>query len=106
MRINMVEEYMEFTKKIKQKLGIDLNLYKQAQMKRRLTSLRDKHGFKDFHTYYQKLNEDNMLLKEFTERITINVSEFYRNPKRWDVLKSRVFPFLIKEQQEISIWSA
>src|SRR5699024_4185816 len=53
-----------------------------------------------------KLNEDNTLLKEFTERITINVSEFYRKPKRWDVLKSRVLPFLIKEQQDISIWSA
>lgn len=46
----MEEEYIDFISRIKLKLGIDLNLYKEAQMKRRITTLRDKRGFSDFST--------------------------------------------------------
>lgn len=102
----MAKEYLQFIKQIKYKLGIDLNLYKEAQMKRRLTSLRNKRGFNSFSDYYHALEKDEILMKEFIDRLTINVSEFYRNPKRWDVLKNKVFPYLIQEQSKISIWSA
>ena len=44
----MSEQYTEFIALIKKKLGIDLSLYKEAQMKRRIISLRSKRGFKDF----------------------------------------------------------
>lgn len=70
-------DYHSFISRIYSKLGIDLSLYKEAQMKRRLTSLRNKHGFSDFSTYFHALNQDEQLLHEFTDRITINVSEFF-----------------------------
>ena len=38
-------DYEEFIVNIKRKTGIDLALYKEAQMKRRLTSLYEKRGF-------------------------------------------------------------
>src|SRR5690625_805907 len=102
----MTDEYVQFISLIKKKLGIDLNLYKEAQMKRRLTSLRDKRGFKSFIDYYQALCTDSDLMNEFIDRLTINVTEFYRNPKRWEILKNKVIPHLIKNKDEISIWSA
>ena len=49
----MLPEYEEFTQKIKKMTGIDLSLYKEAQMKRRLTSLYEKRGYKSFRDYYQ-----------------------------------------------------
>ncbi|PAV29591.1 chemotaxis protein CheR [Virgibacillus profundi] len=91
---------------IKHKLGIDLNLYKEAQMKRRLTSLRNKRGYLDFSSYYKALNKEENLLKEFVDRLTINVSEFYRNPKRWEVLKNKVLPQLLKNSNKLTLWSA
>ncbi|SHF56770.1 CheR family methyltransferase [Ornithinibacillus halophilus] len=102
----MSEEYAQFITRIKQKLGIDLTYYKEAQMKRRLTSLREKRGYRDFFTYYSALIQNNNLMDEFVDRITINVSEFYRNPKRWDVLKNDVIPTLVKNKDKLSIWSA
>ncbi|MEC5422464.1 protein-glutamate O-methyltransferase CheR [Virgibacillus sp. C22-A2] len=102
----MAEEYIDFVFRIKQKLGIDLTLYKEAQMKRRLTSLRNKRGYHDFPSYYQALNKEDVLLKEFVDRLTINVSEFYRNPKRWDVLKDTIVPLLLKQNNRLTIWSA
>lgn len=102
----MAGEYDTFVKQIKEKLRIDLSLYKEAQMKRRLTSLRNKRGYKTFTEYFEAIDQDITLLSEFVDRITINVSEFYRNPKRWEVLKSTIFPSLVENKNELSIWSA
>lgn len=102
----MNQDYDGFILRIKQLIGLDLSLYKEAQMKRRITSLRDKRGFNDFVTYYQALAQDNVLLHEFIDRLTINVSEFYRNPKRWEVLEEKTLPHLIKDKKHLTIWSA
>lgn len=102
----MVNEYALFISQIKNKLGIDLAQYKETQMKRRLTSLRNKRGYNNFSAYFKALENNNDLLEEFIDRITINVSEFYRNPKRWHVLKEKVIPELTKNRKSISIWSA
>ncbi|MBP2256381.1 CheR family methyltransferase [Virgibacillus alimentarius] len=102
----MSQEYIDFVEHIKSKLGIDLNLYKQAQMQRRITSLRNKNGYTNFPAYYKALDKSKPLLKEFIDRITINVSEFFRNVKSWETLKKDIFPFIIKDNKKISIWSA
>ncbi|WP_369335207.1 CheR family methyltransferase, partial [Domibacillus sp. 8LH] len=35
----------------------------------------------------------------------MNVSEFYRYPKRWIVLEKEIFPLLLKSTSKLSIWS-
>lgn len=102
----MSEEYSDFTLHIKKKLGVDLGLYKETQMKRRITSLRNKRGYANFHTYGLAMDKDQLLLQEFVDRLTINVSEFYRNPKRWHVLQQKILPMLVQHTKEITIWSA
>lgn len=102
----MTEDYLNFIANVKNRHGIDLTLYKEAQMKRRLTSLRDKNGYPTFDHYLSAINRDESLLEEFLDRITINVSGFYRNVKRWNVLQSFIFPQIIKNKQQLTIWSA
>jgi len=100
------DDYLTFIHKIKRKIGIDLNLYKEQQMKRRITSLRNKREFSTFDHYFQAMNTNTELLNEFLDRLTINVSEFYRNPKRWNVLNDKIVPLLLKNRDKLSIWSA
>lgn len=102
----MVQDYNQFIENIKKKTGIDLNQYKESQMKRRLTSLREKRGYKDFDSYYKGMQQDPTLFDEFLERMTINVSEFFRNPKRWEVLQDKILPRLLKENNRLKVWSA
>ncbi|WP_188453861.1 CheR family methyltransferase [Virgibacillus oceani] len=102
----MSVEYIDFISHIKRKLGIDLTLYKEAQMKRRLTSLRNKRGFASFIDYMKALDKDDVLLQEFVDRLTINVSEFYRNPKRWAKLQDNIIPDLLNSSNKLTIWSA
>lgn len=99
-------DYAMFIGKIKKKTGIDLSLYKEAQMKRRLTSLYEKRGYRNFIDYYEAIHNDKVLLEEFLDRMTINVSEFYRNAQRWDVLEKKIFPKLLVQNKKLKIWSA
>lgn len=101
-----MSDYQAFSQSIKKKTGIDLSLYKEVQMKRRLTSLRDKKGFTDFQSFYQALVADQSLMDEFLDKMTINVSEFYRNSSRWTVLEQKILPNLLKHNQKLKIWSA
>ncbi|WP_062356341.1 CheR family methyltransferase [Bacillus kwashiorkori] len=102
----MSQDYQDFIMKVKKKTGIDLALYKEAQMKRRLTSLYEKHGFSTFVEFFQAMTTDNSLYYAFLDRMTINVSEFYRNKSRWDILQAKVFPYLLENSKRLKIWSA
>jgi len=102
----MKDDYDLMKQKVHQSLKLNLSLYKEAQMKRRITTLRDKHGFRSYIDYFSACQKNAKLLEEFTEKLTINVSEFYRNPNRWDVLQKKIIPELIKNKRKITIWSA
>ncbi|MFX3674707.1 MAG: protein-glutamate O-methyltransferase CheR [Paenisporosarcina sp.] len=101
-----MQDYIKFIEQIKRKTGIDLSLYKEAQMKRRLTSLYEKKGYATFDEFFSALDLDRDLLNEFLDRMTINVSEFYRNAKRWEILQTRIFPKLLETNKTLKIWSA
>ncbi|OPA81564.1 chemotaxis protein CheR [Paenibacillus selenitireducens] len=100
------EDYIAFIRKIKEKSGIDLAQYKEAQMKRRLTTLRLKHGYTTFVSFYEAMMKDKHLFYEFLDRMTINVSEFWRNPNRWDVLRQTILPELARNNPRLKLWSA
>lgn len=104
--MNTVGDYEQFVGSIKRKTGIDLALYKEAQMKRRLTSLYEKKGYPSFLTFFDALSSNQEMMNEFLDRMTINVSEFYRNGKRWEVLEKKILPRLLKENKRLKVWSA
>lgn len=99
-------EFINFIHNIKHKTGIDLAQYKEDQMKRRLISLYKKHGYKNFGHYYEGMVNDAILLDEFLDHMTINVTEFFRNHTRWEVLQKQILPRLKSEGRKIKSWSA
>jgi chemotaxis protein methyltransferase CheR len=99
-------DFDSFMEKVYQKTGIDLRKYKRPQMERRLTSLRDKHGFKDFDSYFACISKDSRMFDEFLDRMTINVSEFFRNANRWEVLDKTILPELLRHRKHLRLWSA
>ncbi|MGV2938441.1 protein-glutamate O-methyltransferase CheR [Mesobacillus sp. LC4] len=102
----MPQDYEQFISNIYQKTGINLALYKEAQMKRRLTSLYQKKGYSSFKEFFQALDKDKQLMNEFLDRMTINVSEFFRNAKRWEVLDQSIIPELLSKNTTLKTWSA
>lgn len=86
---------------------IDLNAYKERQMKRRIDALISKNRFKGYDDYVAAIKTNKDLFEEFVNYLTINVSEFYRNPEQWRVLESDIIPALLKESgRTLKVWSA
>ncbi len=103
----MTYDYENFKTAVLQIAKIDLNAYKERQMKRRIDALIAKHDIKGYENYVQVLKTDKARFEEFVNYLTINVSEFYRNPDQWQLLDRQIIPELIgKFGKSLKIWSA
>ena len=103
----MFGDYEKFKKDVYQLTKIDLNAYKERQMKRRIDSLITKNKAKNYDEYVTMLKKDKEKFEQFVGFLTINVSEFYRNPDQWKLLEKEVFPELIEKYgNRLKIWSA
>lgn len=101
------DNYEKFKKDILQLAGIDLNSYKEKQMRRRINTLITKNNVKTYNDYVALIKKDKEKFDQFINFLTINVSEFYRNPDQWKILEGQVFPELIKKfGKNLKIWSA
>jgi chemotaxis protein methyltransferase CheR len=99
-------DYMKFLERLYREEGIDLSLYKQNQMRRRLNMTVRQAGQLSYCGFldYAKLHED--IYRRFIDRITINVSEFFRNPDKFEILEQKFLIPLLKRTQSPTIWSA
>lgn len=100
------QDFALFIKRVKDATAIDLAQYKEAQMKRRLTTLRQKHGYDTFVLFFDAMVKDKKLFYEFLDRMTINVSEFWRNPNRWEILEQKFIPDMLRSTRRLKLWSA
>lgn len=101
-----MDKYEFFKKQVYSLIGIDLSSYKEKQMKRRIESLLTRNKYLDFDDYFEGLKKDSRLLDEFINYLTINVSEFFRNPTQWEVLERDILPELMKGNNRLNIWSS
>ncbi|MCR4739284.1 MAG: protein-glutamate O-methyltransferase CheR, partial [Lachnospiraceae bacterium] len=77
------------------------------QMKRRIDTLIRKHNSTGYEDFLQKLKTDKSLFDEFINYLTINVSEFYRNPEQWDLMDKTFLPEIIgRYGKNLKVWSA
>lgn len=99
--------YEDFKKDILALTKIDLDSYKEKQMKRRIDTLITKNNINSYKEYVALIKKDEEKFEQFVNFLTINVSEFYRNPEQWEILDKNVFPALIKKfGKNLKIWSA
>ena len=64
----------------------DLNSYKEKQMRRRINTLITKNHIATYDEYVALIKKDKEKFEQFINFLTINVSEFYRNPDQWKIL--------------------
>jgi chemotaxis protein methyltransferase CheR len=98
--------YDEFRSTFLAKTGIDLDCYKGTQMERRLQTIMRRVGLSDLSAYARLLARDAARLKEFQDFLTINVSEWLRNPEKWEELKDEILPLLRRQNPRLKLWSA
>lgn len=103
----MAYDYENFKQDVYKLTNINLSLYKERQMKRRIESLMNRKGYTAFDDYFHAMQKDSALLRSFVSYLTINVSEFYRNPKQWELFEQQIIPYMKKRfGNRFHIWSA
>lgn len=100
------EEYKYLKKKINDVLNIDLSDYKSHQMRRRLDAFISRSNSPNIVSYCKTMERDQEVSQKLRDFLTINVSEFFRDPDQYEVLQKRILPELLKNNQRLNIWSA
>ena len=86
-----------FKQKLKAKTEIDLDLYKEPQMKRRINNLITRAGYKECSEYFDHVCGNKDDFAAFIEYLTINVSEFFRTPEKFSKLETDVIGRVVGE---------
>ncbi|MGC9220629.1 MAG: CheR family methyltransferase [Solirubrobacteraceae bacterium] len=105
MTTTVVDDYVEFCTLVRGLTGVDLLQYKRPQMERRLRSFYANRGVDKLTDALPILRADPMQVEQLLDRITINVSQLWRNPEQWQLLQSDVLPQLA-ERGQLRAWSA
>ncbi|MBN1267493.1 MAG: protein-glutamate O-methyltransferase CheR [Anaerolineales bacterium] len=104
--------YQNIKVRVKQLYGIDLEHYKDQQMKRRLGSWLVRSGYSDWDTYFAQIKQDEKENGRLRDYLTINVSSFFRDPERWKTMQKEILPLLYagragsRTSGEMRFWSA
>jgi chemotaxis protein methyltransferase CheR len=107
-----LETYVLVKNNIRNLLDIDLDYYKDEQMRRRLDAWLVRSGQKTWLDYFTTVRGKDDLLAKLRDYLTINVSAFFRDPDRWETLRDKIVPELLKLRPldaagpRLSIWSA
>lgn len=99
------DDYGAFVAGVLRLTRIDLEQYKRAQMERRIRSFAERRGEPDLGRYLRRLQADRDELEAFLDRITINVSQLWRHPEQFRVLRDRLLPELTAGGG-LRVWSA
>ena len=91
---------------VKDRIGIDIDAYKEAQMRRRLENFVLQRAGADTERWLAALPLDRDTLGALRDMLTINVSEFFRDAPQFSRLETTVLPKLLAERPALSIWSA
>ncbi|WP_035289797.1 protein-glutamate O-methyltransferase CheR [Clostridium sp. KNHs214] len=99
-------DLFEFEKWVFREFNIDLSAYKSNQLHRRIESLMSRVGVKSVDEYTRVLKTNPKQKEKFLDFITINVTEFFRNPEIFDELSKVLRDELLPLKRPLKIWSA
>lgn len=100
-------DYEQFVTFLRTHVGLDLDQYKRRQMERRIRAFAQRRGIDDLVAYAAIVKGDEDETNALLDRITINVSQLFRNPEQWTRLAEDIVPELARTGGgKIRAWSA
>ena len=97
--------------KIGAERGLDLGQYRRQYLERRLAARLRTLGLHSYRQYALQLDRDPAEYAQLLDTLTINVTDFFRDPTVYQAFRTRVVPALIKAKMAgrhrmIRAWSA
>ncbi len=91
--------------------GFNCEHYKEAHFRRRINVRVRATNSESYGAYLKLLKKDPQEYESLFDALTINVSEFFRNPETFRIIEKEIIPSLVKNRsglfiRSIRIWSA
>lgn len=100
-----IVELRRLTAIINDKYSYDFSNYALSSFKRRIERLYEIYKIRSIQELIDLV--DKVGFKEcFLSELTVNVTEMFRDPLMWEVLRDKVIPELLETNGEINIWHA
>ena len=101
-----IAELKKITEQVKEKYQYDFSNYAMSSFKRRIQRILELYKFPNTDFLLRKVMDDPAFFREFLSEITVNVTEMFRDPSFWRVLRDSIFPNILLNNSTISIWHA
>jgi chemotaxis protein methyltransferase CheR len=104
----ILEKIINFVQKDK---SLDLHQYRPSFIQRRIATRLRATGSKNYLDYYRLLKRDKDEVERLVHVLTIHVSEFFRDPSVFRILRHKILPSLMKRKERggqrlMRFWSA
>ncbi|TAD99349.1 MAG: protein-glutamate O-methyltransferase CheR [Bacteroidetes bacterium] len=101
-----IAELRKLTQVIKDKYDFEFKDYAMSSFKRRIKRILELYKFKTVDKLVEVLESTPEFFEEFLSEITVNVTEMFRDPTFWKVLREQIIPNILLNHDKISIWHA
>ena len=101
------DDYAKIFRKLRSSTGVDFSNYKINTIRRRITRRMVLHRTEDISDYAQIIKDSDSEVFELYKDLLINVTNFFRDPEAFVMLKTKVFPEItrgISFEKPLRIW--
>lgn len=103
------EDFILFKDLVYKESGICFNVINKVVLESRIESSMYEYKFSDIMNFYNYISGDKEELKRFLDKITTNLTKFFRTESNFELLKNCILPDILPKKgdnNQIRIWSA
>jgi chemotaxis protein methyltransferase CheR len=100
-----IADLRRITELIHTKYGYDFRNYAMSSFKRRMLRILELKNL-SVEAMIKKLDEQPTFVDEFLDELTVNVTEMFRDPGFWRVMREEIIPGILLNHKQFKIWHA
>jgi chemotaxis protein methyltransferase CheR len=101
-----IAELRKLTTFIQEKFDYNFKDYAMSSFRRRIKRMLDLYKLQTVDELIHILDTKDGFFEEFVSELTVNVTEMFRDPTFWRVLREHIIPNIMLNHNKISIWHA
>ena len=86
-----------------QKHGYDFRNYAMSSFKRRILRILELENL-TIETLVKKISDHPNYINDFLDELTVNVTEMFRDPSYWRVMREEIIPGILLNHKQFKIW--
>jgi len=100
-----IADLKKISELIYQKYNYDFRNYAMSSFKRRVLRILELKKL-TVDALLKKLTENPAFINEFLDELTVNVTEMFRDPNFWRIMREEIIPAILLNHKQFKIWHA